>query len=183
MDKGLQSMIANLEKKTGKSFDEWVSIAKKSGFSKHGELIKFLKSTHGFTHGYANLVAMKAREAASGFTSSGEELIALQYKGKEGLFPLYKKLIDEVTKFGNEFEVAPKKTYVSLRRKKQFALIQPSTKSRMDVGINFKDKTNTDRLEKSGSFNAMCSHRVRIENINQIDNQLIEWLKEAFDQS
>ncbi len=119
-------MIKNLEENTGKKFEEWLSIARKSGFEKHGELIKFLKSDHGLTHGYANLVAHKARETDAG-SAEDADLVADQYKGKEDLRPLYDKLIAEIQKFGSDVELAPKRAYVSLRRKKQFGLIQPST--------------------------------------------------------
>ena len=37
-------MIENLRKNTGKSLEEWISIVKKTGIEKHGEIIKYLKS-------------------------------------------------------------------------------------------------------------------------------------------
>ena len=79
--------------------------------------------------------------------------------------------------------MAPKKTYVSLRRKKQFALIQPSTKTRVDLGINLKGKNPGGRLEASGSFNAMVSHRVRLESPGDVNAEVVGWLKEAFGQA
>ena len=74
-----------------------------------------------------------------------------------------------------------KKTYVSLRRNKQFAILQPSTKTRFDVGINLKGTEATDRLEPSGSFNGMVSHRVRLHSLDEVDAELIGWLKEAYE--
>ena len=76
--------------------------------------------------------------------------------------------------------MAPKKAYVSLRHKKQFAIIQPSTRTRLDVGINLKGDEPTERLEASGSFNAMVSHRVRVTDVKQVDKELIAWLKDAY---
>ena len=52
----------------------------------------------------------------------------------------------------------PKKAYVSLRRSKQFALVQPSTKKRVDVGINIRGTKPTDRLEAS-ALQANASHK------------------------
>jgi len=86
-----------------------------------------------------------------------------------------------VRKFGKDVEIAPKKTYVSLRRSKQFALIQPSTKSRVDLGINLKGAKPTGRLEASGSFNAMVSHRVRLEKKADVDKEVVGWLKAAYE--
>lgn len=78
-------------------------------------------------------------------------------------------------------EISPKKAYVSLRRSKQFAIIQPSTATRVDVGINLKGHKATDRLEASGSFNSMVSHRVRIADKKEVNKELIGWLREAYD--
>ncbi len=96
------------------------------------------------------------------------------------LKPIYDAIISAVKDRGHDVEVAPKKSYVSLRRKKQFALVQPSTKARVDVGLNLKGVANTDRLEASGSFNAMVSHRVRLESRAQVDAQLRSWLETAY---
>ena len=126
---------------------------------------------------------MKARATDAGSADSLDQLIEDQYKGKENLRPFYDKLIKEIKGFGKDVEVAPKKAYVSLRRKKQFALIQPSTKSRLDVGINLKGMNPEGRLEASGSFNAMCSHRVRITEGSQANKELVGWLKKAYDEA
>ncbi len=85
-----------------------------------------------------------------------------------------------VTRFGEDVEISPKKAYVSLRRRKQFGLIQPSTRARVDVGLNLASAKATIRLEKSGSFNAMVSHRVRLSVAEDVDEQLIAWLQRAY---
>jgi len=176
-----ETMIKNLKEKYGRSLEEWIKIVKSTGIEKHGEIVKFLKQEHGFTHGFANLVSLKSRGTDAGSADSAESLVKDQYEGKESLFPLYEKLIEAVTGFGRDVEIAPKRAYVSLRRKKQFALVQPSTKIRLDIGINLKGTNPTERLEASGSFNAMCSHRVRTAEITDIDSDLINWLKLAYE--
>jgi hypothetical protein len=89
--------------------------------------------------------------------------------------------MQRVQGFGEGLEVAPKKAYVSLRHKKQFGLVQPSTRTRVDVGINLRDREPGGRLEASGSFYAMVSHRVRLTSADEVDDELEGWLKEAFD--
>ncbi|MBK8901833.1 MAG: DUF4287 domain-containing protein [Anaerolineaceae bacterium] len=173
-------MIENLQKNTGKPLDEWVAIARASGLEKHGQIVNFLKSEHGFTHGFANLVAAYARETAAS-QQSDDDLVAKQYSGKESLRPIYDALITAVNEFGDDVQISPKNTYVSLRRSKQFGLIQPSTKTRVDVGLNLDDVTADGRLEKSGSFNSMVSHRVRLTSANEVNDELIGWLRQAYD--
>lgn len=187
-DEMAASMIANLKEKTGKTLDQWLRITTKSGLSKHGALVKMLKGEHGVTHGYTNLIAHKTFEsdASSVASASGSDqaLVDAQYSGaKSDLRPIYDALVKEIKKFGNDIEIAPKKAYVSLRRNKQFGLIQPSTKTRVDVGVNLKGTPAKGRLEASGSFNAMVSHRVRLEDKKDVDKELVGWLKKAYEAS
>ncbi len=178
-DEMAATMLRNLPGKTGKSLSEWHKILKQSSLDKHGALVKLLKTEHGVTHGFANLIVMKYRHSG---TQSADGLVDAQYAGaKADLKPVFDALVTAVSGFGKDVEVAPKKTYVSLRARKQFGLIQPSTKTRVDVGLNLADAKATTRLEKSGSFNAMVSHRVRLENIGDVDQQLIKWLKRAYE--
>ena len=177
-----QSMINNLPEKTGKSLPQWLALCKKSGLEKHGELVKFLKADHGMTHGFANLVVHEYRNGAVSAPTAGSDLVVTQYSGpKADLKPVYDVLVTQIKAFGNDVELAPKKAYVSLRRSKQFGLIQPSTRTRVDVGLNLKDTPTTDRLEASGSFNAMVSHRVRLESVDQVDDELVGWLRAAYE--
>ena len=177
-------MIENLKINTGKSLEQWIKIVHKTKLDKHKEIINYLKSEHDFTYGFANLVAHKARKSDAGSAASSDDLITTQYrKGKEDLKPIYDKLIKAIQKFGKDVEIAPKRAYVSLRRNKQFAIIQPSTKKRVDVGINCKDLEVTDRLEKPGSFNSMVSHRVRLENVKDVNKELIGWMKTAYEKA
>jgi len=181
-------MMANLKEKTGKSLDEWVSVVNETGLDKNKAIINYLKKDHGFTYGYANMVAQETlarRKAAETGRSVAEiDLVDEQYAGdKAALRPIYDTLIEKVQAFGEDVEVSPKKTYVSLRRKKQFAIFQPSTKTRLDVGINLKDVEPRGRLEASGSFNSMVSHRVRLENSDEVDDELVGWLCAAYKES
>ena len=182
VDDATQTMIDNLAKKTGKTLEEWIEISLATKITKTRELLNWLKMEHGLTHGYANMVAIKALETLSGAPTTNEGLVETQYAGaKSGLKPLYDRLVDILNGFGVDVEISPKKAYVSIRRKKQFAIIQPSTAARLDVGINLKDHQPAGRLEASGSFNAMVSHRVRLEVLEDVNDELIAWLKEAYE--
>ncbi len=181
MDTAENTMIENLHKNTGKTLNQWIEIVQQSGHSKHGEIIKFLKEKHGFTHGFANLVAHKAKGSDAGSAASTDDLIEKQYSGKENLRPFYDQLIEKIKAFGADVEIAPKNAYVSLRRKKQFSLIQPSTKTRLDIGLNLKGQEPAGKLEAGGSWNAMCTHRIRIENAEDLDKAVFDWLKLAYE--
>ena len=176
MEKALQTMIDNMPEKTGKSLTEWKALLKTKSFSKHSEAVNFLKKEHEVTHGFANTIVSLSKEE----NNSPKDLVENQYKGKESLLPIYESLLSKVKEFGSDVTVTPKKTSVSIIRKKQFALIKPATKARIDLGLKLKDKPTTERLENSGPFGTMCTHRVKLTDVNQIDSELIEWLKEAY---
>lgn len=179
MSTQLQTMIDNMPAKTGRSLEEWFQLLTAKGFAKHGEAMAFLKGEHGVGHGFANTIVQLHKKQAQ----AGEEvdLVASQYTGKEQLLPIYEALLTVVTSFGGEVEIAPKKTSVSIRRAKQFALIKPATKTRIDLGLKLKGKEPTDRLGPSGPFGTMCTHRVQLTEASQVDEELTAWLKEAFD--
>lgn len=174
-------MVNNLQKNTGKRLDEWIEIVRKESFAKHGEMMKFLKEQHGLTHGFANLIALKTRGADAGSAESEDDLITKQYKGKEHFIPIYEKLMSEILKFGADVEVAPKNANVSLRRKKQFALLHPVTKTRFEIGINLKGQEPKGKLVPSG--NAMCSHKINLSDIGEIDAEVIDWIKTAYERA
>ena len=183
-DTAAQTMLNNIPEKTGKTLKQWHAVLKRSALAKHGELVKLLKSEHAVTHGFANLIVHEYRHSggSSGGGEGASDPVKAQYSGaKADLQPIYEALIKTVKAFGKDVEVAPKKAYVSLRRNKQFALIQPSTKTRVDVGINLKGTNTTERLEASGSFNKMVSHRVRVTDKKQVNAELKKWLKQAYD--
>ncbi len=174
------TMIANMPEKTGKPMEDWLKIVFASGLEKHGAIVKLLKTDHGMTHGFANLVAHTAlKSAASTTDASSDDLVAAQYSGaKADLKPIYDAVIAYVQTLGGDIEIAPKKASVSLRRSKQFALVTSATKTRVDLGINIKGKAPEGRLE--ASKNAMCTHIVKLAAAGELDDEVKGWLKEAY---
>jgi hypothetical protein len=171
------TMIANLPQKTGKALPAWIKVVKKSGLEKHGQIVKLLKSEHDVTHGFANLIAHEA-------LSSGEEidLVATQYAGKKAdLRPILNAVLKAIKPFGRDIEIAPKKTSVSLRRKKQFAVVIPATNSRVDVCIQLKGESVTKRL--LAAKGGMTTHKVGVTELHEIDKELVAWLREAYNRA
>lgn len=183
LNKARATQIANIEKRTGKSLEELTAIVKDSGLSKHGELVAMLKTSLGMGHGDANALvhaALKSdgESAASGL--SDDQILSGLYTGpKAALRPIHDKLLSEIKKLGT-FEEAPKKTYVSYRRKKQFAMIGPATNTRVEVGINARGLAAADRLQELPA-GQMCNYKVRLGSVDEVDAELLDWIKTAFD--
>ena len=179
MNKALQTMIDNMPEKTGKSLEEWKKILKEKSFVKHSEGVKYLKSEYNVTHGFANTIVTLSKEE----NNSDGDLVTNQYKGKEDLFPIYNELMVFIQSLGSDVIITPKKESVSVIRKRQFVLIKPATKTRIDLGFKLKDKPTTKRLENSGPFGTMCTHRVKLTDTIQVDKELKNWIKEAYTKS
>ncbi len=178
----LANMAANLEAKTGRSLDGWTGVAKASGHAKHKVLVDWLKAEHGLGHGYANLVAHKTFQSDAG-SADADDLVEAMFAGpKAAVRPIYDAVMAHITRLDG-VEQAPKKGYMSLRRAKQFALVQPSTKDRVDLGLNLKGIEPGGRLEASGSWNAMVSHRVRLTDPGQVDAEIGGWLRQAWERA
>jgi len=185
MDKALATQLANIEKRSGKSLDELTRLIAASGLTKHGEIRDMLKRDLGMGHGDANTlvhVALKSdgRSAADAAGLSQDDVLAGIYTGpKAGLRPVHDALMAKIQAFG-EFEVAPKKGYVSLRRKKQFAMIGPATNTQVEVGLNMKDVPATARL-KAMPAGGMSQYKVRLADVTDVDAELVGWVRRAYD--
>ena len=183
LDQAVQTQLDNIQKKTGKTLAELSAIAAKSGLTKHGELRDMFKEKLGLGHGDANSLvhAILKSDGTRAAEGKAEDAVLDEiYTGaKAGFRPIHEKLMKEINKFG-EFEIVPKKGYVSLRRKKQFAMIGPKTNTRFEVGINAKDlKKNARLLEQPKG--SMCNYVVNVGAAQDVDAELIAWIKSAFE--
>jgi predicted transport protein len=180
VDEQIANQIANIERSTGRSLPEWIEIVRASGLEKHGQQVAMLKADHGMGHGNANLIAIKAREAAAGGALSDAALVDSHYAGRNsGLRPAYEAVIAAVSSFGGDVELAPKKTYVSLRRSKQFGQVGPAS-GHLEVCVNLPGHPGTERLKPTSG---MATHKVRIADADGLDAELIGWLREAYDRA
>lgn len=187
VSKAIATQLKNIETKTGKSLTQLAELVKSSGLSKHGEVRDWLKTQLGLGHGDANTLVhhvfqTDGETAAREQGLTDEDVLAGIYVGpKASLRPIHDRLMAEIMPFGT-FEVAPKKGYVSLRRKKQFAMIGPATNTRMEVGLNMKGVAGTERLIEQPA-GGMCNYKVKLTTPDEVDAELISWIKQAFDAS
>ena len=199
MDKAIGTQLENIQKRTGKTLDELTTLVRNSGLTKHGQAVAMLKETLGMGHGDANMIAHltfsperiygtaggSTAAASTGSAGGGAEAASVDaeldriYTGpKAALRPIHERVMKEIEKLG-DFELAPKKTYISLRRKKQFATVGPATNTRVEVGLNMKGVTGTSRLEALPP-GQMCQYKVRLEKAEDVDAELIAWIRTAY---
>lgn len=185
VDKATQTQLADIEKRSGKTLAHLTELVHASGLTKHSEIRDVFIRDLGLGFGDAALLtgyALKALkpEAAGQEALSVEKIVSAFYSGpKAALRPIHDKVMAEIENFG-DFEIAPKKTYLSLRRKRQFAMLGPATNSRVDLGLNMKGIPHADRLLEM-SPGGMCQYRVRLTSENEVDAELVPWIRQAYD--
>jgi hypothetical protein len=161
----------------GRSVEEWIAMLPEGT---HRERKAFLVE-QGLSSNHAGAVLWWEKNGAA-IEAGGEPLIDRQYTGKEALRPIYERLAAFIGGLGDDVEPGPRGTYVSFGRPKQFALVQPSTKSRVDVGLRLPGTATTDRLLDAGSFGSgNITHRVALASPDDVDAELEGWLRAAYD--
>lgn len=178
----MNAMMKNLVEKTGHSLEHWLPIIRSFEDDKHMAIINRLKTEHGLTHGYANFLAFKAREGTEP-QKTDEDIFADQYAKKPDLLPIYNHLEKIILGLGDNISKRTCKGYVAFRTGKQFAILKPSTKARMDVGFMLKGKETTDRFKTGKAFSGMMTHHAEVFGLDDIDEELNNWLREAYEKA
>jgi len=185
LDQAYATQLTNIQKKTGKSLDELAQLIQSSGLSKHAEIRSMLIEKLGLGYGDATMLThfVQKTDAQSAIKekgiSTGEAIDEIYTGPKASLRPIHEKLMNAINQFG-EFEIAPKKGYVSLRRKRQFAMLGPATNTRFELGLNIKNLEADERLieQPSGS---MCNYKVRLTEADQVDDSILDWVRRAYE--
>lgn len=184
------NQLRNIQTKTGKTIAELHALLDGTGLAKHGEKRTWLIDNLGLGYGDANAVVGAQGKDLSGLdgaapaappaaADAGDPLDAIYTGAKAHLRTVHDAVIAAVDRLG-DYEQAPKKAYVSLRRKKQFAMVGPATKDLVEIGLNVKDLPGSDRL-KAMPAGSMCAYTLRIGSAKDVDAELKRWLKAAYD--
>lgn len=174
------TQLRNIEAKTGQTLGQLHAMIAKSGLAKHGEVRAMLIERLGLGYGDANALAHAAKaEPAAKTATEADPLDAIYSGAKAALRPLHDHVMDKIRAFG-DFEIAPKKSYLSLRRQKQFAMVGPATQTQVEVGLNAKSLPADPRL-KALPPGGMCQYTVRLSAASDVDAKLLGWLRTAYD--
>lgn len=184
------TQLRNIQVKTGKTIAELHAVLAGSGLARTGERRTLLMAQFKLGYGDANAVALccgkplpdlgpGALVATPPAVVDSDPLDAIYAGAKAGLRPLHEAVMVFVSSLG-PFEAAPKKAYISLRRKKQFAMVGPATQGTIEIGLNAKDLPAHARL-KGQPPGSMCQATTRISTAKEVDAALQAWIKQAYD--
>ena len=176
----LATQMRNIETKTGKTFAQLCKLIADSGLAKVGEQRSMLMEKLSLGYGDANTLAIMAKNAAAPAPAADADPLDAIYNGpKAALRALHERLSAEIDKLG-PYENAPKKTYISMRRKKQFAMLGPATKDQIELGLNAKALPASPRL-KALPPGGMCQYSVRLSGPDEVNAELMGWVRAAYD--
>ena len=175
-----QAYLDNIQAKTGKTPDDFRMLAAEKGLTQYSEVMAWLKADYGLGHGHANVIAQILTKPDTGNVTPNDKIAKLFTGKKEQWRQPYDDLLANLNEFGTDVGVAATSSYISLLRgSKKFGIVQP-TSERLDIGIKLKDAALTERFEAAGTWNNMVTHRVRISDPAQIDEDVLAWLKQAY---
>jgi putative aminopeptidase FrvX len=180
-----KAYLDNIKAQTGLTANDFKARAKEKGFMepgvKVGDIVAWLKKDYGLGHGHAMAIVLVLKEASGPRLKADDKIDKLFSRGKSTWRKPYDALMSKAQKFGGDVKTDATDTYVSiLKGKKKFAVIGV-TADRMDIGLKLKGVEPKGRLEPSGAWNSMVTHRVRISDPKQVDKEVLAWLKKAHD--
>jgi predicted transport protein len=177
------AIVENLLDKTGRSIRQWADLMRsKAPAGSRKERIAWLQREHSIGHGQASVIVDWVDRPGVFEDPDPATLVESMLKGREPIRPILTRLASFIEELGGDVKVEPRQTYVAFSRARQFALLQPSTATRLDVGIVLPDAEETQRLRPAGSFGSgRISHRVSLAHEDEIDDELTGWLRAAYD--
>jgi hypothetical protein len=183
-----QAYLDTIKEKTGLTPKDFKVIAREKGLLqgdtvKPGPIVAWLKAEYGLGHGHAMAIVHTFKAEVEPQRTMDEQIVA-HFKGEKAKWQEpYNELLAKVGEFGPDISEGPTGTYISILRKgKKFAIVQ-ITADRFDVGFKLKGVEPTGRLEDSGPKDRLVSHRVHIYDPDEIDGEVIDWLRQAYDRA
>ena len=176
------AIVENLQEKTGRSIRQWAQlVGSKAPAGTRKERIAWLQREHALGHGQAATIVDWVDRPEVFAPADPATLIVSMLKGRERIQSIFTRLTSVIEELGDDVATEPRQTYVAFSRVRQFALLQPSTPTRLDVGLVLPTTKETPRLRHAGSFGSgRISHRVSLAHEDEIDDELTCWLRAAY---
>jgi uncharacterized protein DUF5655 len=188
----VQKWVAELKGKTGRSVEEWVDLVRRDGPPDNKGRREWLTREFGLGTNSAWWLADRAegKGAEDGdpaeYLRAAEGYVEAMFGGsKAGLRPVFDRLLDTGLAVADDVKASPGKTIVPLYRRHVFAQIKPTTRTRIDLGLALgKEKARLPkRLIDTGGREKgdRITHRIAVERVEDVDDDLRRWLKRAYD--
>jgi hypothetical protein len=183
-DTARNTQLSNIAAKTGRSIDVLLATIGTWELDKHARILARAKTEFGIGHGDANLLAHLYRQRLAPPDASavadpvGSALERIYSGSKAQLRALHDSVMRRIASLG-PYQIAPKKTYLSLRRRRQFATVGPGSRGRIEIGLNLRNEPAEGRLEALPP-GGMCSHRLFVARPEDLDDEVFDHVRRAY---
>lgn len=146
-------------------------------------MLAWLKQDFALGHGHAMAIYAILKAEGAPKTTADDRIGKLFSGARAAQRGLFDGLLGRVKAFGPDVGVSPTSSYASLLRgSRKFAIVQPGA-AHLDLGIKRRGAAPTGRFAPAGAWNAMVTHRVRIGSAGELDRDVMDWLKVAYEQA
>jgi hypothetical protein len=176
----METVVANCKAKTGQTLAQWVTRARK-------ERLKDAKAARSWARAQGLSVVYQSALLQALFPDANDDsaMLAAQYSGpKAALRPIFDRITAVAAELGDDVEVMPRRTQVTLSRTTSFAVVRAPTRDRIDVMLKLHGEKGTPRLvivAKAGPSDP--SHVVAIREESDVDDEVVAWLRRAYDRA
>jgi hypothetical protein len=173
-----------LEKRTGRNVEAWNQLIGRRRFPNQSAMRTWL-TAEGVT-GYGQMLLVWERFGYPDFMTAGaNDLIGRQYADRAHLRPILDATLAALPGITQVAVVQARKTYVSLVSKRRtFAVIQATTKKRVDLGLRLRDQRPGARLKSGKSVgNGSMTVSLPLSSPTDLDDEALGWLKRAYDEN
>ncbi|WP_368499382.1 DUF4287 domain-containing protein [Herbiconiux sp. A18JL235] len=179
-----QAYLDTIKAKTGKGPDDFRALAADRGLTgpgvKAGDVVAWLADDFGLGRGHAMAIYSILKNDAAPRVAP-DERVAKQFAGAKAVWrPTFDAIVAHARSLGSDVDVAPTDSYVSLVRDGRKFAVVAATAKRLDLGVKLKNDDPGERFEPSGTWNAMVTHRARLDEPGELDAELLGWIDRAY---
>lgn len=175
----MTGIAERLRATTGDDVATWSERVRDTGLVSEADVRSWL-AERGIT-GYPQMLLVMERFGYPDFlTASADELIDAQYADRPGLRPVFDEVVSAALRLG-EVHVQARKGYVPLvGPRRTFAVLQASTRTRVDLGLRLDREPGGRLLPARSVGNRDCAVRVALTSVEEVDDEVLALLAEAY---
>ncbi len=180
----MTSVTDSMKERTGKTLEEWVAAVQSAGVDQLDQkAVRNWLKDQGVLQNSQWTIADAAARAAGWERPSVEGYIDSQYQGEKApLRAIFDTLREIIEDLGEDVRFEGRGGYTPFVRKRQFAAIQASTKTRVDLGLRFKQAPDSDLLSTT-SLPGQSTHKLGLTSVEQITDEVRELIRLAYEQN
>ena len=173
---------AQIERQTGETGAQWNAKIRAEASPKNEPQLRRWLAERGITGYPAMYLVYETFGYPDYLQKDADVLIDEQYADRPGIRPIFDRVLDVLPTVGT-VEVQARKTYVALLSpKRTFASIQPTTKTRVDIGLRLDGLAPQGRLQEAKSIGqSSMTHKLAISSPDDLDDEAVEWLRRAYE--